>query len=93
MKLILAPLVVLHTELYEFLVIDINSKECMIHRCLNFPENTEMLESNIYQLIGDYDDETVIRFSQWANTDRANLISYCENVPQCITLTIQHWKN
>ena len=48
MKLILAPLVVLHTELYEFLVIDINSKECMIHRCLNFPENTEMLESNIY---------------------------------------------
>ena len=32
MKLILAPLGVSQTELYEFLVCDINSKECMIHR-------------------------------------------------------------
>ena len=60
MKLILVTLGVSHTELYiEFLVCDINSKECMIHRCSNCPENTEMLESKLYELIGDYDDETV----------------------------------
>ena len=38
MKLILAPLGVSHTELYEFLVCDINSKECVIHKCPNCPE-------------------------------------------------------
>ena len=60
MKLILVTLGVSHTELYiEFLVCDINSKEYMIHRCSNCPENTEMLESKLYELIGDYDDETV----------------------------------
>ena len=30
-------------------------------------------------------DKTVIEFSQWASTDRANLISCCENVLQFIT--------
>ena len=44
MQLILATPGVSHTELYEFLVCDINSKECMIYRCPNCPENTEMLE-------------------------------------------------
>ena len=89
MKLILAPLGVSHTELYEFLVCDINSKECMIYRCPNCPENTEMLESKLYELVGDYDDETVIEFNQWTSTDRANLISCSENVPQFKNLVIQ----
>ena len=89
MKLILVPLGVSHTELYEFLVCDINSKECMIYRCPNCPENTEMLESKLYELVGDYDDETVIEFNQWTSTDRANLISCSENVPQFKNLVIQ----
>ena len=47
MKLILALFGVSHTELYEFLVCDINNKESVIHRCPNCPENTEMLESKL----------------------------------------------
>ena len=47
MKLILALFGVSHTELYEFLVCDINNKEFVIHRCPNCPENTEMLESKL----------------------------------------------
>ena len=74
MKLILAPLGVSHTELCEFLICDINSKVCILHRCPNCPENTEMLESKLYELTGHYDDETVIEFNQWASTDSANLI-------------------
>ena len=89
MKLILAPLGVSHTELYEFLVCDINNKKCVIHRCPNCPENTEMLESKLYELIGDYYDETVIEFGQWTSKDRANLTSCRENVPQFINLVIQ----
>ena len=89
MKLILVPLGVSHTQLYEFLVCDINSKECMIHRCPNCPENTEMLESKLFEVIGDCDDETVIEFNQWTSTDRENLISRSENVPQFINLVIQ----
>ena len=88
MQLILATLGVSHTEVYQFLVCDINSKECMIHRCPNCPENTEMLELKLYEFIGDYDDETVIEFSQWTSTDRAILISCCENVHQFINLVI-----
>ena len=67
MELILV-LGVSHTELYD-LVCDINSKDCMIHRCPNCPENTEMLESKLYELTGDYDDKTVIEFNQWTSTD------------------------
>ena len=78
-----------HTELYEFLVCDINSEECMIYRCPNCTENTEMFESKLYELIGDYDHETVIEFNQWTSTDRANLISCSENVPQFKNLVIQ----
>ena len=47
MKPILVLLGVSHTELYEFLVCDSNSKECMIHRCSTFPENTKMVESKL----------------------------------------------
>ena len=50
MKLLLAPLSISHTELNEFLVSDINGKECMIHRCPNCPENTAMLESKLNPL-------------------------------------------
>ena len=89
MKLILAPLGLSHTEIYEFLVCNINSKVCLLHRRPNFPENTEMLESKLYELTGDYDDETVIEFYQWTSTDRANLIQCRENVPQFINLVIQ----
>ena len=78
-----------HTELYEFLVCDINSKECMIHRCPNCLENTEMLESKLYELIGNYNDETVTKFNQWISTDRANLILCSKNVPQFIYLVVQ----
>ena len=88
-KLILAPLGVSHTELYEFLVCDINSKECMIHRRPNCPENTELFESKLYELIGDYDNETQIEFSHWTRKARANLISCRENVPQFATLVVQ----
>ena len=88
MQLTLATPGVSHIELYEFLVCDINSKECMILGCPNCPENTEMLELKFYEFIGDYDDETVIEFSQWISTDRANLISCCKNVHQFINLVI-----
>ena len=60
----------------------------MIHRQPNYPEDTELLESKLYELIGDYDDETVIEFSQWTSTDRANLIPCCENVLQFSNTTI-----
>ena len=90
MELILV-LGVSHTELYDF-VCDINSKDCMIHRCPNCPENTEMLESKLYELTGDYDDKTVIEFNQWTSTDWANLISCHENVPQFINLVIEQFE-
>ena len=35
----------------------------------------------------------LLECSQWTSTDRANLISCHENVPQFINLVIQHWKN
>ena len=47
-----------------------------------------MLESTHYGLICEYDDETVIKFSQWTSTDRANLVSCHENVTQFIILVI-----
>ena len=65
----------------------------MIHRCLNCTENTEMLESKLYDLIGDYDDKTLIEVSQWNSTDSANLISCHENVPQLINLVVQQLEN
>ena len=88
MKLILAPLGVSHTELCEFLICDINSKVCMLHRCPNCPENTEILESKLYELTGDYDDETVIEFNQWASR-QSKFDTIRENVPQFINLVIQ----
>ena len=60
-------------------------KYCIIHICPNCPDSNEMSESKLYEFIGDYDDETVIEFSEWISTDRANLILYCKNVPQFIT--------
>ena len=46
------------------------------------------LESKLYEL-GNYDDGTVIKFSQWTSTCRANLISCRENVPLFKTSIIE----
>ena len=48
-----------------------------------------MLESKLYELIGNYNDETVTKFNQWISTDRANLILCSKNVPQFIYLVVQ----
>ena len=45
------------------------------------------------ELIGDYDDETVIEFGPWTSTDTANLTSCCENVIQFMTLAILKFEN
>ena len=63
MKLILTPLGVSHRELYEYIVCYNSSKECMIHRCPNCPENSELLELKLYELIWEYDDETLIDYT------------------------------
>ena len=57
-------------------------KKHMIHRCKNCSENTEILETKLYEVTGDYYVEIVIEFGQWTSTDKANLISCRENVPQ-----------
>ena len=48
-----------------------------------------MLESKLYEVIGDYHDETVIEFNQWTSIDRENLILCRESKPQFINLVIQ----
>ena len=40
-----------------------------------------MLQSKLYELIVDYDDETFMELSQWTSTGKANLILCGENVP------------
>ena len=89
MKSILAPLGISHYELYELIVCNVTNKECMIHRCPNCPKNMQRLEARLYDLLGDYDDETIIEYSQWTTTDRANLVSFRENVSEYVALIIQ----
>ena len=43
----------------------------------------------MYELVGGYDEETTIEFYQWTNTDRANLVTFKETVPQYISMIIE----
>ena len=36
----------------------------------------QRLEARLYDLLSDYDDETITEYSQWTTTDRANLVSF-----------------
>ena len=75
MKLLLAPLNVTYQELFLLIVCDINNKECMVHRCPNYPESNTPLQDFLFHTIQDFDDDDdddhddVIEFSQWTTTD------------------------
>ena len=64
MRLLLAPLNVTYQELFHLIVCEINNKECMVHRCPNFPESNTLLHDFLFHTIGDFDDDDdVIEFS------------------------------
>ena len=82
MKLLLAPLNVTYQKLFPLVVYDINTKECIVHRCPGCPESNTLLRDFLFHTIGDCDDD-VIEFSQWTTTDRSNLTHHTENVNAC----------
>ena len=89
MKLLLAPLNVINQGLLPFIVCDINNKKCMLHRCSNLPESNTLLQDFLFHIIGDFDENDVIEFSQWTTTDRSNLTYHTETVNEHINIVIK----
>ena len=65
MKLFLGPLNLTYQELFLLIVCDINSRDCMVHRCPNCPGSNTLVQGFLFHTIGDFDDDDVIEFSQW----------------------------
>ena len=82
MKLLLAPLNVTYQKLFPLIVYDINNKECIVHRCPDYPESNTLLRDFLFHTTGDCDDD-VIEFFQWTTTGRSNLTHHTENVNVC----------
>ena len=89
MKLVLAPINVTYHDLFPYIVCDVNSKECMVHRCSNCPDSNISLKDYLLSFIGDFDADDVIEFSQWTTTDRSNLIHRTETIDDYVNLVIE----
>ena len=64
-----------YPELIEKLVCDVNSRNCMLHRCEACP-GKPALKQYLEQLTeNDYDPEDDITFNQWVHVDRSNLVT------------------
>ena len=57
MKLLLDPLNVTYQEIFPLIACDMNNKECMAHRCLNWPESNTLLQDFLFHTIGNFDDD------------------------------------
>lgn len=82
-KLQMAGLKKLHNMDYKMLmskiVCDVNSRDCMLHKCAKCP-GKDALKTFLEQLVGIDTDEAVdadepVTFKQWVNTDRTTLVT------------------
>ena len=73
-KLMLAPLAVEFdsNSIMEEIVCDLNSKECMLHRCIKCPDKQNLL-NRLSEILEDHDDDDELTFRQWTHTDRTEL--------------------
>ena len=55
----------------------------MVNRCPNCPEFNTLLKDFLFHTNGNCDDD-VAEFSQWAATDRSNLIHHTETVNEYV---------
>ena len=88
-KLLLEPLNVLYQDLLKYIVCNTSNRQCMIHRCPNFPKSSEKLEKILYDTLEEcIDNEKSIEFSQWTTTDRSTLITHKESCQAYVDLVI-----
>ena len=77
-----------YKDYIDLIVCDINSKECMIHRCNNCPGTTP-LKIYLETLLKEERNKEEMSFKQWTTTDRAELINRIELVDDFIELLIK----
>ena len=77
-----------YKDLLAKLVCSVDNKNCMLGRCEDCPDE-KVLSDYLYEIFGDFDDDDQIFFSQWTNTDRANLCKMVSDVPGFIEKLIE----
>ena len=73
-----------YKDLMNFIVCDIDDRECMVHRCPKCPGKDALIDF-VTKEISEIDDE-VVHFQQWQSTDRPTLVSLTARVSEYITL-------
>jgi len=77
-----------YKTLMSIIVCDIESRDCMVHRCEYCP-GKDALCTHIQTLIAEQlelDEDDMITFSQWTHTDRTTIIPRQESVTDYIAL-------
>ena len=69
-----------YKDLMKIVVYDINSRECMVHRCHNCPGKHALSEFLSTELIG-MENETIV-FQQWQKTARSTSLSYTSSIDE-----------
>ena len=83
-----------HHELTDMLVCSRESKECMVHRCQECPNSSNLENYLSKELKPQNEDaatanESHIHFQQWVNVDRSELVSKILPISEFIALLVE----
>ena len=76
-----------YKQLMQIIVCDINSMECMVHRCEKCPSFGN-LQKYLEEKFSSFEFDDDITYSQWDSTDRTELRNYTSSVDDFIELLV-----
>ena len=78
-----------YKDMMKLLVCNTDNRDCMIHRCSECP-SSDILKEHLFDIIGEYDDDTEITYKQWITTDRSTLSQVTTPVQELVPLVIDN---
>ena len=79
---------VTYHDLMEKLVCNVESKECMLHRCSSCP-GKEGLTQYLQQVCDASDEADLVHYKQWESTDRTTLVEHVQEVGDYLERLVQ----
>ena len=63
-----------YKDLLKFIVCDLDNKECIVKRSPQCPATIDPLIEHLKTVMGECEEDNVIKFSQWTTPDRSTLV-------------------
>ena len=78
-----------YKDMMKLLVCSTENRDCMIHRCSECP-SSDIPKDHLFNIIGEYDDDTEKTYKQWITTDQSTLAQMTTPVQEFVSVLIDN---